>query len=327
MRKPWDPILLGVLLIGTAIIIKRWLAAGANGQRYGYTTGESSQVIGVSLMSSRRCRLQCNRTFPPLLNRRRNRISAAAAPAARERAALSESLITLTKFRPARDNVCPPRLLSVIRGGYARGALTMTARHLGIVLFLITASSIAFAQTQTPEPPPRIYTGNFGGGLALTNGNTSTRNFNLTGALIRDPKTKSIIKTRSYLRGTTSDVLSVDRTAINLRHEYSLSKQTFIFDQLDYVRDQFKEIIFFWAPTAGVGYKLINTDATQFILDGGGGGVLEKNPGINSKKAEALQGTSAFNENCRQPQLLRKACRPFRKRMISVITCRISRSA
>jgi hypothetical protein len=37
MRKPWDPILFGVLLIGTAIIIKRWLAAGANGQRYGYT--------------------------------------------------------------------------------------------------------------------------------------------------------------------------------------------------------------------------------------------------------------------------------------------------
>jgi hypothetical protein len=38
MRKPWDPILFGALLIGTAIVIKRWLAAGANGQRYGYTS-------------------------------------------------------------------------------------------------------------------------------------------------------------------------------------------------------------------------------------------------------------------------------------------------
>src|SRR5690242_11301970 len=33
MRKPWDPVLFGVLLIGAAVIIKRWLAAGANGQR------------------------------------------------------------------------------------------------------------------------------------------------------------------------------------------------------------------------------------------------------------------------------------------------------
>ena len=37
MRQPWDPILFGVLLIGTAIAIKRWLASGANRQRYGYT--------------------------------------------------------------------------------------------------------------------------------------------------------------------------------------------------------------------------------------------------------------------------------------------------
>ena len=174
----------------------------------------------------------------------------------------------------------------------------MTARHLGIVLLLIAAPITARAQTPpTPEPPPRVYTGNFGGGIALTNGNTSTRNFNLTGALVRDPKSKSIIKTAaSYLRGTTSDVLSVDRTAINLRHEYTVSKQMFVFDQLDYVRDQFKEIIFFWAPTAGLGYKFVNTDTTQFILDGGGGGVLEKNPGINAGKSGSVTGTSDFNE-------------------------------
>ena len=171
----------------------------------------------------------------------------------------------------------------------------MTARHFGIVLLLTTASRMAFAQTPTPEPPPHIYTGNFGGGLALTNGNTDTRNFNLTGALTRDPKQKSVIKTSgTFLRGTTSNVLSVDRTAINLRHEYTMSKQIFIFDQLDYVRDQFKEMIFFWAPTAGIGYKLLNTDATQFILDGGGGGVLEKNPGLNSKKSGSVTGDESF---------------------------------
>jgi putative salt-induced outer membrane protein YdiY len=178
---------------------------------------------------------------------------------------------------------------------------TMTGRHFWIVLILMMIASTVFAQTPvqtpapTPEPPPHIYTGNFGGGLALTNGNTSTRNFNLTGALVRDPKLRSVVKSSfSYLRGSTSDVLSVDRSAINLRHEYTMSKNTFIFDQLDYVRDQFKEIIFFWAPTAGIGYKLINTDATQFILDGGGGGVLEKNPGLDAKKSGSVTGDEKF---------------------------------
>jgi hypothetical protein len=36
-RKPWDPILLGVLLVASAVLIKRWLASGPNGQRRGFT--------------------------------------------------------------------------------------------------------------------------------------------------------------------------------------------------------------------------------------------------------------------------------------------------
>jgi hypothetical protein len=36
-RQTWDPILLGLLLMGTAILIRRWLASGANGERYGFT--------------------------------------------------------------------------------------------------------------------------------------------------------------------------------------------------------------------------------------------------------------------------------------------------
>jgi hypothetical protein len=57
MRKPWDPILFGVLLIGVAIVIKRWLASGRNGQRYGYTperilAGDRRLLNVVATMSS-----------------------------------------------------------------------------------------------------------------------------------------------------------------------------------------------------------------------------------------------------------------------------------
>jgi hypothetical protein len=36
MRKPWDPILFGVLLIGAALAVRRWLANGADGSRHGF---------------------------------------------------------------------------------------------------------------------------------------------------------------------------------------------------------------------------------------------------------------------------------------------------
>jgi hypothetical protein len=35
-RKPWDPILLGLLLIGAAIVLRRWLARGEDGPRHGF---------------------------------------------------------------------------------------------------------------------------------------------------------------------------------------------------------------------------------------------------------------------------------------------------
>src|SRR5262249_45629709 len=38
MRQPWDPILFGALLIGSAFLTKRWLAKGTDGQRRGFTT-------------------------------------------------------------------------------------------------------------------------------------------------------------------------------------------------------------------------------------------------------------------------------------------------
>jgi len=173
----------------------------------------------------------------------------------------------------------------------------MSVRRLGMLTVLLASLSGSFgmAQAQPPAAPTPVYTGNLGGGFALTNGNTDTRSFNLTGAIVRDPKTKNVIKgTASYLRGTQFDILNLDRTSFNIRDEYTLSNRTFVFGQLDYLRDQFKRIIFFWAPTAGLGLKLIKTDATEFILDGGAGGVLEKNPGADSSKTGSLTAGQRF---------------------------------
>jgi hypothetical protein len=57
-RHTWDPMLLGALLIGVALFIRRWLAAGPGGIRHGFTAqrlsgkdkhwmGEGSAALGV----------------------------------------------------------------------------------------------------------------------------------------------------------------------------------------------------------------------------------------------------------------------------------------
>lgn len=164
-----------------------------------------------------------------------------------------------------------------------------------VVLAALLSSRLVMAQT--PQGPTPVYSGNLGGGLAITGGNTDTSNFNLTASVTRDPKTRHTSKgTASYLRGNQNSLLNLDRTAVNLRHEYTLSGRAFTFGQLDYLRDRFKEITFLWVPAAGLGYKLINNDSTQLIIDGGGGASIEKNPGTPTSKSGSIIAGQRFQQ-------------------------------
>jgi hypothetical protein len=55
-RHAWDPILLGLLLIGVAIGLRRWLSSGSNGRRRGFTAarllGKDSAVLTVLRVAS-----------------------------------------------------------------------------------------------------------------------------------------------------------------------------------------------------------------------------------------------------------------------------------
>ena len=189
-----------------------------------------------------------------------------------------------------------PSESGVVLSKSIRTIRSMTVRYLGILSVLMVSLLLSgFAIAQAPQAPTPLYTGNLGGGFAVTGGNTDTSNFNLTAGIVRDPKTKHVTKgTASYLRGDQNSLLNLDRTAVNIRHEYTISGRTFAFGQLDYLRDRFKEITFLWVPAGGVGYKLVNTDSTQFILDGGVGGLIEKNPGRTSSKSGSIIAGQRF---------------------------------
>lgn len=53
-RHPWDPILLGMLLVGTAVVLRRWLASGPAGVRGGFTASQlqESQKNAIAFLAT-----------------------------------------------------------------------------------------------------------------------------------------------------------------------------------------------------------------------------------------------------------------------------------
>jgi putative salt-induced outer membrane protein YdiY len=119
---------------------------------------------------------------------------------------------------------------------------------------------------QPPATPPPVWTGSIGAGLALTQGNTDTTNLNVSFDVVRDPKAKVVFKAQGlYIRATQDGNDNVDRALVAGRVEYKLTPRAYTFGQLQYVRDRFKEIDYLLAPTAGVGYLLV--DDGRLTLD------------------------------------------------------------
>src|SRR5450759_4479603 len=151
-----------------------------------------------------------------------------------------------------------------------------------------------FALSLTPSParaqaPVDPWTGTAGAGFAFTSGNTATSNFNASYDLTYDPKTKNVVKSDALFLRAKKDVdLTVNRLGFNARDQYQVAPRTFTFGQLQYLRDQFKAIDYLVAPTAGLGYKLVDAPQTTLDVDGGLGAVWEKHPGFDRKASGAV---------------------------------------
>jgi putative salt-induced outer membrane protein YdiY len=157
-----------------------------------------------------------------------------------------------------------------------------------LTLFVWGATA-APAIAQPPPAPPKVWTVAVSAGLALTSGNTDTSSVNAAYDIIYNPQTKNVVKSDGlFLRSKTEDELSAHRTGLNIRDEYSLTPRLFVFGQNQYLRDEFKNIDYLLAPTAGLGYRIFNTAATKLAVDGGAGVVWEKNPDVEVNTSGAL---------------------------------------
>jgi putative salt-induced outer membrane protein YdiY len=146
-----------------------------------------------------------------------------------------------------------------------------------------------------PPPPPPPWTGNAGFGLSLSRGNTETANLNISFEATHDPKTVSVSKFKGlYLRGETNGAVSVDRLHLEARHERTLAPRVYAFGNLQFLKDQFKDIDYLIAPSGGIGYKLVATPVTTFNVDAGLGAKFEKNPGLDRRTNAVVTASDKF---------------------------------
>jgi putative salt-induced outer membrane protein len=158
-----------------------------------------------------------------------------------------------------------------------------------------------------PSPPPPHWTGSIGAGLALTSGNSDTKSYNLSFGAVHDPKARNVFKAEAlYLRSDTGGEATVNRTTARLRDEYSFGKRAFVFGEVGYLRDEFKQLSYLIAPVAGAGYKVVDQEKLVLALDGGLGGQFEKyfdNDSTSSGAVKAgeslvwkISGSSSFTQ-------------------------------
>jgi putative salt-induced outer membrane protein len=174
-------------------------------------------------------------------------------------------------------------------------------RNTGLTLFITWFAGSAIAGAQTPPAPPAPpetppgWSGGAGFGLALNRGNTSTTNLNLSFEATDDPKTRTVWKFKGlYLRGDNNGELAVDRLLLEARNQRALTERVYAFGQLQFLEDQFKEIDYLVAPSAGVGYKLIMLPMTTLSVDGGLGVKWEKNPGLDTRTSAVFTSSDKF---------------------------------
>ena len=151
---------------------------------------------------------------------------------------------------------------------------------------LLPAGMIA-AQEKVPERP--TWVGSFGAGLAITSGNTNTSNWNLSFKAKRERPTGLILNADGLvIRGKRNVRPSLDNNVRNSRAELRCADKSYVFGQMAYLRDTFKSIEYFFAPTAGLSYRFYNTADGSFSVNASAGASWESNPGKPVKRKSAV---------------------------------------
>jgi putative salt-induced outer membrane protein YdiY len=178
-------------------------------------------------------------------------------------------------------------------------ALVLLVRRSAVALALALLPAIAAAQqpppAAPPPPPEPAWTGSIGAGVAFTSGNADTSTVNASFNVSSRAKARNVFKAEAiYLRGEEDGDLNLNRLSFRTRDELTRQPHAFVFGQVEYLRDTFKNLQYLVAPTAGVGYKVVDTPALAFDFDAGLGVKVEKSPYVESRTDGAATAGQRF---------------------------------
>jgi len=130
-------------------------------------------------------------------------------------------------------------------------------------------TAVAAAQTTTDDR----WRGTAGASLSATSGNTDSTAAQFTAEAVRASVTHKFTLGGSmhYARNTTTDVpvTTANKWALSGRYDQNFEPRVFGFTKLDLEGDKLSDLSLRTAVAGGIGYKMIDTERTNFDLLGG----------------------------------------------------------
>ena len=140
-----------------------------------------------------------------------------------------------------------------------------------LAVFLLVVPAVTVWADEAPPPPQGVWIGKGQLGFLSSHGNSDSESLNANVDVLRyDGAWKNEIYVGG-LYGKNSGIVSAERWETRGQSNYSISGDLFAFGGLRYEHDLFDGFQYQASVTGGMGYKLINTDATKLTAQVGAG--------------------------------------------------------
>ncbi len=170
-------------------------------------------------------------------------------------------------------------------------------KSISLVLAALASGSV-LAQ---PAKPDGMWHGGVNAGVSAASGNTSSNSINLNADTFRETADDKVVVYGVILRGTSgkgaSKVTSADLYRFGGRYERNFTDRFYGFGGAELEKDGVAKLDSRASLTAGVGYKVINTDPLKFNVFGGVAYARNdyKAPLADSKGASAMLGEESIH--------------------------------
>jgi len=147
----------------------------------------------------------------------------------------------------------------------------MAIHHKFAIMFLAIAVPVTAWTDEAPPPPQGVWTGKGQVGFLSSHGNSDAESFNGNVDVLRyDGAWKNEIYVGG-LYGKNSGIVSAERWEARSQSNYAITGDWFAFGGLRYEHDLFDGFQYQASVTAGLGYKIINSNDTKLTAQAGAG--------------------------------------------------------